>query len=40
MLCLSKRTRAVNIAFKTKTKGTMQRLVISSTGLKIYDGGE
>ncbi|WP_190319692.1 transposase [Candidatus Enterovibrio altilux] len=38
--CISKRVKMVSIAFKTKTKGTIQRLAIDTTGLKAYDGGE
>ncbi|ATF09592.1 Mobile element protein [Candidatus Enterovibrio altilux] len=37
--CLSKRTKAVNITFKTKNKGSTQHLVIHSAGLKVYSDG-
>ncbi|ATF09775.1 Mobile element protein [Candidatus Enterovibrio altilux] len=30
----------VNITFKTKNKGTIQHLVIDSTGLKVYGESE
>ncbi|ATF09070.1 Mobile element protein [Candidatus Enterovibrio altilux] len=38
-LCISKRTKMVNVAFKTQTKGTIQLLIIDFTGLKIHDEG-
>lgn len=38
--CISKRAKTVNIAFKTKTKGTIQHLAIDATGLKVYGEGE
>lgn len=38
--CISKRAKTVNVAFKTKTKGTIQHLAIDATGLKVYGEGE
>ncbi len=38
--CISKRAKTVNVAFKTKTKGTIQHLAIDTTGLKVYGEGE
>ncbi|HAS8246700.1 TPA: IS5 family transposase [Vibrio vulnificus] len=38
--CISKLAKTVNVAFKTKTKGTIQHLAIDSTGLKVYGEGE
>ncbi|GAB7224325.1 hypothetical protein VoSk93_35440 [Vibrio owensii] len=35
-----KRAKTVNVAFKTKTKGTIQYLAIDATGLKVYGEGE
>lgn len=33
--CISKRAKTVNVAFKTKTKGTVVHLVIDATTLGI-----
>ncbi|MGR5418438.1 IS5 family transposase [Vibrio diabolicus] len=38
--CISKRAKTVNVAFKTKTKGTIQHLAIDATGLKAHGEGE
>ncbi|MCB2384868.1 IS5 family transposase, partial [Shewanella sp. SR1] len=38
--CISKRAKTVKIAFKTKTRGTIEHLAIDSTGLKVYGEGE
>lgn len=38
--CISKRAKTVNVAFKTKTKATIQHLAIDATGLKVYGEGE
>ncbi|WP_425667491.1 IS5 family transposase [Vibrio tubiashii] len=38
--CISKRAKTVNVAFKTKTKGTIQHLAIDATGLKVFGEGE
>lgn len=38
--CISKRAKTVNVAFKTKTKETIQHLAIDATGLKVYGEGE
>lgn len=38
--CVSKRTRAVNVSFKTPTRGEIAHLVIDSTGLKLFSEGE
>ncbi|ATF10265.1 Mobile element protein [Candidatus Enterovibrio altilux] len=38
--CISKRTKTVNVAFKTKIKGVIQHLAIAATGLKIYGEGK
>ena len=37
---ISKRAKMVNVAFNTKTKGTIQHLAIDATGLKVYGEGE
>ena len=36
----SRRTKQVEISFKTKTRGAMQHLAIDATGLKVYGEGE
>ncbi len=38
--CISKRAKTVDVAFKTKTKGTIQHIAIDATALKVYDEGE
>ncbi|ATF08720.1 Mobile element protein [Candidatus Enterovibrio altilux] len=38
--CISNRVKTINVAFKTKTKGTIQHLAIDSMGLEIYDDGK
>ncbi|EGU36720.1 transposase [Vibrio ichthyoenteri ATCC 700023] len=38
--CISKRAKAVNVAFKIKTKGTIQYLAINATGLRVYGEGQ
>jgi hypothetical protein len=38
--CISKRAKAVGVAFKAKTKGAIQCLTIGVTGLKVYGEGE
>ncbi|WP_047060839.1 IS5 family transposase [Edwardsiella tarda] len=37
---VSKRTKSVNISFKSPTRGEIAHLVIDSTGLKVFDEGE
>jgi hypothetical protein len=37
---LSRRTKQVEVSFKTKTRGAIQHLVIDATGFKIYGEGE
>lgn len=34
--CISRRTKDVDVSFKTKTKGSIQHLAIDATGLKVY----
>ncbi|ATF08878.1 Mobile element protein [Candidatus Enterovibrio altilux] len=36
---MSRRAHTVNIACKTKTKGTIQHLIINFTGLQVYGEG-
>jgi hypothetical protein len=38
--CISRRTKEVEVSFKTKTRGAIQHLVIDATGLKVYGEGE
>ena len=38
--CVSKRTKTVNVRFKTPTRGEIADLVIDSTGLKVFGEGE
>lgn len=38
--CVSKRARSVNVRFKTPTRGEIAHLVIDSTGLTVFGGGE
>ncbi|WP_394349263.1 hypothetical protein [Candidatus Enterovibrio altilux] len=45
MLCphysrISKRTKTVNVTFKTKSKGTIHHLSLWIRGLRVYDDGE
>ncbi len=37
---VSKRTKSVNVSFKTPTRGEIAHLVIDSTGLKVFGEGE
>ncbi|ATF09652.1 Mobile element protein [Candidatus Enterovibrio altilux] len=39
-LCIIKRAKMVNVAFKTKTKGLIRLLTIHSAKRKIYGEGE
>lgn len=39
-ICIRKRAKTVNIAFKTKTRGIIEHLAIDSTGLKVYGESE
>ncbi|ATF09597.1 Mobile element protein [Candidatus Enterovibrio altilux] len=38
--CISKRTKIVNVTFKTKNKGSIQHLAIDAMGLKVCSEGE
>ncbi|MGL0902274.1 IS5 family transposase, partial [Klebsiella pneumoniae] len=38
--CVSRRAKSVNVSFKTPTRGEIARLVIDSTGLKVFGEGE
>jgi hypothetical protein len=38
--CVSKRARAVKVAYRQPSKGKVTDLVIDSTGLKVFDEGE
>ncbi|ATF10274.1 hypothetical protein [Candidatus Enterovibrio altilux] len=37
---ISKRTKTVNVTFKTKSKGTIHHLSLWIRGLRVYDDGE
>ena len=34
--CISRRTKQVEVSFKTKARGTKRHLAIDATGLKVY----
>ena len=38
--CISRRSKDVEVSFKTKTRGAIQHLAIDATGLKVYGEGE
>ena len=38
--CISRRSKDVEVSFKTKTRGAIQHLAIDTTGLKVYGEGE
>ena len=38
--CISRRAKEVEVSFKTKTRGVIQKLAIDATGLKVYSEGE
>ncbi|ATF08866.1 Mobile element protein [Candidatus Enterovibrio altilux] len=38
--CISKRVKMINVTFRTKKKGSIQRLAIDATGLKVCGEGE
>jgi len=37
---VSRRAKSVNVSFKTPTRGEIAHLVIDSSGLKVFGGGE
>ncbi|ATF10385.1 Mobile element protein [Candidatus Enterovibrio altilux] len=38
--CVNKRTKTINVTFKTKNKGSIQHLAMHFTGLNVYGEGK
>ncbi len=39
-ICISRRSKDIEVSFKAKTRGSIQHLAIDATGLKVYGEGE